>query len=211
VPNTPDAPKPPRRSRRRRRRPSADAATDAPQAAGRDASKKTAPHVRKPKPPGAAPLTDAERSGEPSPPASRGSGRPRLKAPQRRLAELLANPEDERNTAEKLAAAGCTLEQFSAWVQQEAFVKYVVKLTEQYTDLEQPQVWGKLLKNAMSGDTRAAQIFLDMKQKLHPSKSGAKSRPQKSSAPAKDAITLRWEESASADDTGGEAPHCDAP
>lgn len=109
-----------------------------------------------------------------------------MSAAQRRLAALLANPADERTTSEKIKAAKCRDAKFDAWVRQTEFVAYVRRLVEQYTDIEQARVWGTLLRNAQNGDTKAAQLFLELKQKERASSAGQASQ---------EPIVLCWDES----------------
>lgn len=83
---------------------------------------------------------------------------------QRRLAEVLANPDIQGSISEQCREAGVPRRNYYRWIKNEEFIKYVNYLVEKYTDSRMCRVWNAVLRKAEDGDIQAAKLLFELKQ-----------------------------------------------
>lgn len=89
----------------------------------------------------------------------------KLTAKQRKLAYMLADPENTLTVTEKCAEVGISRTTFYNWRQDEEFMAYINRLIEAYADSEIGTVWRALIKKASSGDVSALKLYFDQRSK----------------------------------------------
>lgn len=89
-------------------------------------------------------------------------------AKQKKLAQLLADPTDDRTNQEKANGAGVALRTFYRYIANPVFVEYVNSLVPQETDREIASIWRSLCAEARKGNVQAIKLFLEAKGYLMP-------------------------------------------
>ena len=90
----------------------------------------------------------------------------RLSPKQRKVAEMLANPDFEGTKTEILEQAGVPRTTFYRWLREnQAFIDYTAQLVEKYTDGELPSVWKALTGKCHTGDVAAIKLYFELKGK----------------------------------------------
>lgn len=84
-------------------------------------------------------------------------------AKQKKLAQLLADPTDDRTNQEKAEEAGVSLRTFYRYIKDMRFIEYVNSLVPQETDREIAEVWRSLCKEAKKGNIPAIKLFFEAK------------------------------------------------
>lgn len=84
-------------------------------------------------------------------------------AKQKRLAQLFADPTDDRTNQEKATEAGVSLRTFYRYIASPAFVGYVNSLVPQETDREIAPIWRSLCNEAKKGNVQAIKLFFEAK------------------------------------------------
>ena len=91
---------------------------------------------------------------------------PNLKPKQRRLANLLVNPEEKRSISELCQEVKISRTTFYNWLNTEAdFKNYLDFLIEGYTNSELANVWKATIKRAVNGDVQAQKLYFELKNK----------------------------------------------
>lgn len=88
-------------------------------------------------------------------------------AKQRKMAELLLDPEDRRTKKEKCAEVGITHKTLCQWMKKPEYLEYINKQIDQYTNAELSEVWRALVNQCKRGNIQAMKLFFEMKE-LHP-------------------------------------------
>ena len=86
---------------------------------------------------------------------------------QRKMAEMLADPESEHRTISEICeAVGIDRSTYyKHWGNSEKFRNYVDELIGKYTDSELAAVWRSLIKRCFDGDVSAIKLFFELKGK----------------------------------------------
>jgi hypothetical protein len=99
--------------------------------------------------------------------AKKDAGQSRTKwqpdARQRRIVELLINPDDKRTKLQKLEEVGVRKSTFYDWMKDSRFLDYLNSQRDKYTDSEIAEVWKALVTKAKRGDISAIKLFFEMK------------------------------------------------
>ena len=90
-----------------------------------------------------------------------------LSETQRKMAEMLADPESEHRTISEICeAVGIDRSTYyKHWRNSEKFRNYVDELIRKYTDSELAAVWRSLIKRCFDGDVSAIKLFFELKGK----------------------------------------------
>lgn len=94
---------------------------------------------------------------------------PNLKARQRRLAEALVDPDDDRNITELCKDFKISRTTFYNWQRESDFLGYVDCLIENYTTSMIPKAWKEIGKKVERGEMEAIRMLLEVKGKLQKS------------------------------------------
>lgn len=86
-----------------------------------------------------------------------------LSEAQRRLAEVLANPDIQGSIAEQCRQAGVSRRSYYRWIEIPEFTEYVHYLVQRYTDNRLSQVWKALCNKAEGGDVMAIKLYFELK------------------------------------------------
>lgn len=84
-------------------------------------------------------------------------------AKQKKLAQLLADPTDDRTNQEKTNEAGVSLRTYYRYISNPTFVEYVNSLVPQETDREIAPIWRSLCAEARKGNVQAIKLFFEAK------------------------------------------------
>lgn len=84
-------------------------------------------------------------------------------AKQKKLAQLLADPTDDRTNQEKAEEAGVSLRTFYRYIKDMRFIEYVNSLVPQETDREIASIWRSLCNQAKKGNVQAIRLFFEAK------------------------------------------------
>lgn len=87
---------------------------------------------------------------------------------QKKVAEMLINPDETRSKTEILAEIGVPRRTFYNWMHDDRFVGYLSDELDCYTDGELPEVWGALIRRCKRGDTQAIKLFFELKNRYSP-------------------------------------------
>lgn len=87
---------------------------------------------------------------------------------QKKVVELLINPEDQRSKTKKLAEAGVPRRTFYHWMEDRRFLDYLSQQVDRFTDGELPEVWSALVKQCKNGDVSAIKLYFEMKNRYSP-------------------------------------------
>lgn len=82
---------------------------------------------------------------------------------QRKIVELLVNPDDKRTKTQKIEEAGVQKSTFYEWMKNENFLNYLNSQIDKYTSAEVPEAWKALVRKVKMGDTQAIKLFFELK------------------------------------------------
>lgn len=90
-----------------------------------------------------------------------------LSETQRKMAEMLADPESEHRTISEICeAVGIDRSTYyKHWRNSEKFRNYVDELIGKYTDSELAAVWRVLIDKCLEGNVNAIKLFFELKGK----------------------------------------------
>ncbi len=90
-----------------------------------------------------------------------------LSETQRKMAEMLADPESEHRTISEICeAVGIDRSTYyKHWRNSEKFRNYVDELIGKYTDSELASVWRVLIDKCLEGNVNAIKLFFELKGK----------------------------------------------
>lgn len=108
----------------------------------------------------------------------------------KKIAQLIANPNDPRSLKDKCESEGLTDETFRQMLNDRKFLECVNRLLENYTELERSQIWTALIKEAKTGDIRAIKLYFELK----------KESKEKMQGPEAEEIAIKWLNDESKDD-----------
>ena len=94
---------------------------------------------------------------------------PELKPRQRRLAEALVDPDDDRNVTELCKDFKISRTTFYNWQHESDFLGYVNCLIDNYTTSIIPKAWKEIGKKVERGEMKAIRMLLEVKGKLQKS------------------------------------------
>ena len=90
----------------------------------------------------------------------------RLKPKQRKLAEMLCNPDINDSVTAMCEKVNVSRQTFYRWLHENPdFNRYIEWLVENYTNSELANAWKALVKKANSGNVEALKLFFEMKGK----------------------------------------------
>lgn len=91
---------------------------------------------------------------------------PNLKPKQRKLAEMLCDPDNDMTITAICKELKVSRQTFYNWQKNMSFNGYVEFLIDSFTDSELPRAWKKLVKRAVvDGNIDALKLFFSMKDK----------------------------------------------
>ncbi len=91
---------------------------------------------------------------------------PDLKPKQRKLAEMLCNPDNDMTVTAMCKELKVSRQTFYNWQKNMSFNGYVEFLIESFTDSELPRAWKTLVRRAVEdGNIDALKLFFSMKDK----------------------------------------------
>ncbi len=91
---------------------------------------------------------------------------PDLKPKQRKLAEMLCDPDNDMTITAICKELKVSRQTFYNWQKNMSFNGYVEFLIDSFTDSELPRAWKKLVKRAVvDGNIEALKLFFSMKDK----------------------------------------------
>lgn len=82
---------------------------------------------------------------------------------QKKLAQLLADPTDDRTNYIKAEEAGVSLRTFYRYIKDKNFIEYVNGFVPQETDKEIAPIWRSLCSEAKKGNIQAIKLFFETK------------------------------------------------
>lgn len=87
-----------------------------------------------------------------------------LTSKQRKLAELLANPDFAGSITDLCAKCGVARSTYYKWMDKEEFRQYVDELISKFADSELSTVWKALIRRCSIGDVQAIKLYFDMRK-----------------------------------------------
>ena len=90
---------------------------------------------------------------------------PAVKGKKRKLAEELANPENELSVTKLCEKFKISRTTFYNWQKEADFNGYIAYLIDSYTDSELANVWKALISKAKVGNTEAIKLYFELKGK----------------------------------------------
>lgn len=90
---------------------------------------------------------------------------PKLKPKQKKLAEMLCNPDIDMTITEICKTVGVSRQTFYNWQKEMSFNLYVEFLIDSFTDSELASAWKALVKKMKTGNVEALKLFFEMKGK----------------------------------------------
>ena len=84
---------------------------------------------------------------------------------QKKMAEMLVNPEFEGNITELCEICGVARSTFYKWMRNEEFTKYLDEQIDLYTNSELSAIWKSLIKKCKQGDVAAIKLYFELKDK----------------------------------------------
>lgn len=91
---------------------------------------------------------------------------PNLKSKQRKVAEALVDPDDERTVSQLCKDFGISRTTFYNWQHDSEFMGYVECLVDHYTTSIIPKAWKQIGKKVDEGNMEAIRMLLEVKGKL---------------------------------------------
>lgn len=91
---------------------------------------------------------------------------PKLKPKQRKVAEALVDPADDRTVTELCKDFGISRTTFYNWQKDSVFMGYVEWLVENFTSSMIPKAWKQIDRKIDKGDMEAIRLVLEVKGKL---------------------------------------------
>lgn len=91
---------------------------------------------------------------------------PAIKGKQRKVAEALADPSDDRNVTQLCQDFKISRTTFYNWQKDSAFMGYVDWLVENFTTSMIPKAWKQIDRKIDKGDMEAIRLVLEVKGKL---------------------------------------------
>lgn len=91
---------------------------------------------------------------------------PALKPKQRKVAEALVDPEDERTVTQLCKDFKISRTTFYNWQKDSVFMGYVEYLVESFTTSIIPKAWKQISNKINKGDMEAIRLLLEVKGKL---------------------------------------------
>ena len=91
---------------------------------------------------------------------------PNLKSKQRKVAEALVDPDDERTVSQLCKDFGISRTTFYNWQHDSEFMGYVECLVDHYTTSIIPNAWKQIGKKVDEGNMEAIRMLLEVKGKL---------------------------------------------
>lgn len=88
-----------------------------------------------------------------------------LTADQKKMAEMLANPDITGTKSEFCEEVGVNRVTLWKWLKKKEFTDYVSELIDKYTDAELGTVWKALINKCSSGDVAAIKLYFEVKGK----------------------------------------------
>jgi len=89
-------------------------------------------------------------------------------AKQRKIVELLINPEDRRTKEKKCEEVGIAYSTLWRWMKDERFVEYLNSQIDKYINGEMADIWRALLAQCKKGNIQAIKLLFEVKE-IHPS------------------------------------------
>lgn len=87
-------------------------------------------------------------------------------ARQKKVAEMLINPEFQGSITELCSEANVPRRTFYNWRDDPVFCNYLDGLIDKYTDSELAGVWKALIKQCLGGNVQAIRLFFELKGKF---------------------------------------------
>lgn len=91
---------------------------------------------------------------------------PNLKSKQRKVAEALVDPDDERTVSQLCKDFSISRTTFYNWQHDSEFMGYVECLVDHYTTSIIPKAWKQIGKKVDEGNMEAIRMLLEVKGKL---------------------------------------------
>ncbi|MBR5223254.1 MAG: hypothetical protein IKV81_03720 [Clostridia bacterium] len=91
---------------------------------------------------------------------------PNLKPKQRKVAEALVDPEDDRTVSQLCKDFNISRTTFYNWQHDSEFMGYVECLVDNYTSSMIPKAWKQIGKKVDEGNMEAIRMLLEVKGKL---------------------------------------------
>lgn len=82
---------------------------------------------------------------------------------QKKMAELLLNPEDRRTNKAKYESISLPERTFYRWMRDERFIKYLNSQIDHYSDAQLTDVWRALIMQCKRGNVPAMKLFFQLK------------------------------------------------
>ena len=89
-----------------------------------------------------------------------------LTVKQKKLAELLANPDFTGSITELCQECGVARSTYYKWLDNPEFTQYVNSLISKFTDSELSTVWKALIRRCSIGDVQAIKLYFEMRKEL---------------------------------------------
>lgn len=89
---------------------------------------------------------------------------------QMRMANILADPNEQGTIQDKCDRANVSRSSFYRWMKNKDFVEYLNSIIDQYTDAELSDVWKALINNAKKGDNASIKLYFELKGKYKETK-----------------------------------------
>ena len=89
-----------------------------------------------------------------------------LTSKQRKLAELLANPDFTGSITELCRECGVARSTYYKWLDKPEFTQYVDSLISKFTSSELSTVWKALIRRCSIGDVQAIKLYFEMRREL---------------------------------------------
>lgn len=93
-----------------------------------------------------------------------------LNAKQRKLAEMLANPDCSGTITELCQACDIARSTFYKWMDVPAFRDYLDILIDKYAGSELSTVWKALIRRCGIGDVQAIRLYFELRDKMRNTK-----------------------------------------
>lgn len=89
-----------------------------------------------------------------------------LTVKQKKLAELLANPDFTGSITELCRECGVARSTYYKWLDKPEFTQYVDSLISKFTSSELSTVWKALIRRCSIGDVQAIKLYFEMRREL---------------------------------------------
>lgn len=88
-----------------------------------------------------------------------------LNTKQRKLAEMLANPDCSETITELCKRCNVARSTFYKWMDLDNFREYLDSLIDKYADSELSTVWKALIRRCGKGDVQAIRLYFELREK----------------------------------------------